>query len=250
MGEAKRRRLAGDKTLTVYHHTSTLRSNLIWMSGVIELEGRSPPVYHPRLGEIRTDALARRSMKDFAPLVWFTTQTSVPQCLVKTSILFIDKVTRKAKQMDVDSDMGNAMALHRIAIGFRVGDVSVVPWIDHLGYRTAEGAVLNETAIEAGDDPRHWYVSEQPVDVLKSSEVWSSRSIMNPKLERWDWYLKDIHNMVRMCRERKDTFIAPAWLTTDEAKMLAVAMGVPAFSGDTDPEELPPPKVFATKPLT
>src|SRR5712664_3230068 len=92
MGEAKRRRLASDGSLTVYHHTSTLRTNLIWMSGAIELEGRSPPVYHPRLGEIRTDALARRSMKDFAPLAWFTTQTSIPQCLVKN----IDFICRQS----------------------------------------------------------------------------------------------------------------------------------------------------------
>ena len=26
---------------TVYHHTSTVRTNLIWMSGVIEVEGKS-----------------------------------------------------------------------------------------------------------------------------------------------------------------------------------------------------------------
>jgi hypothetical protein len=250
MGEAKRRRLASDGALTVYHHTSTLRTNLIWMSGVIELEGRSPPVYHPHLGEIRTDALARRSMKDFAPLAWFTTQTSIPQCLVKASILFVDKVTGNAKQMNVDSDAGNAMALHRIAIGFRVRDISVVPWIDHPGYKTAEGTELNETAIEAGDDPRHWYVSDQPVDVLKSNEVWSSRSIMNPKLERWDWYVKDVHNMVRTCRVRRDTFIPPAWLTTAQAKMLAATVGVPAFSGNSDLNELPQPKISATKPQT
>src|ERR1700731_3325696 len=100
MGEAKRRRLAGSGIPSVYHHTSTLRTNLLWMSGVIELEGRSPPVFHPRLGEIRTDALARRSMTDFSPLAWFTTQTFVPQCLVKASILFLDEVTGETKRMD------------------------------------------------------------------------------------------------------------------------------------------------------
>ena len=42
MGEAKRKRLA-DRAV-VYHHTSTLRTHFIWMSGVIELEGKSPPV--------------------------------------------------------------------------------------------------------------------------------------------------------------------------------------------------------------
>jgi hypothetical protein len=42
MGEAKRKRLA-DRTV-VYLHTSTLQTHFIWMSGVIELEGKSPPV--------------------------------------------------------------------------------------------------------------------------------------------------------------------------------------------------------------
>ena len=60
MGEAKKRRLAGTGKVIVYHHTSTLRTNLIWMSGVIDLEGLSPPVLHPHTGEIGNDALARR----------------------------------------------------------------------------------------------------------------------------------------------------------------------------------------------
>jgi hypothetical protein len=39
------------------------------MSGVIELEGRSPPVVHPQLDEVRMNALARRALKDF-PLAY------------------------------------------------------------------------------------------------------------------------------------------------------------------------------------
>ena len=38
MGAAKRKRQ--NRVPTVYHHTSTLRTNLIWMSGVIEVEGK------------------------------------------------------------------------------------------------------------------------------------------------------------------------------------------------------------------
>jgi hypothetical protein len=53
---------------TVYHHTSTLRTNLIWMSGVIEVEGKSKGVLHPQIGEIRTDAKVRRALKDFLPV--------------------------------------------------------------------------------------------------------------------------------------------------------------------------------------
>ena len=46
MGAAKRKRQ--NRVPTVYHHTSTLRTNLIWMSGVIEVEGKSKGVFHPQ----------------------------------------------------------------------------------------------------------------------------------------------------------------------------------------------------------
>jgi hypothetical protein len=35
------------------------------MSGVIEVEGKSKGVFHPQLGEIRTDAKVRRALKGF-----------------------------------------------------------------------------------------------------------------------------------------------------------------------------------------
>jgi hypothetical protein len=95
MGEAKRKRLA-ERTV-IYHHTSTLRTNLIWMSGVIELEGKSPPVTHPRLGEIRTDPFARRAMKDFPALAWFTTGITVPASIVKSVMRFVNKDTRNQR---------------------------------------------------------------------------------------------------------------------------------------------------------
>jgi hypothetical protein len=230
MGEAKRRRLAGTDKVIVYHHTSTLRTNLIWMSGVIELEGLSPPVLHPHMGEIRNDALARRKLKDFPRLAWFTTQISVPEVLVQASIQFIDKTTGLAKTIDLDKDLGNALALHRVAIGFPAADISVIPWPEHAGYNTDEGRELNETAIAAGDDPRDWYVSEQPVDVLKSTEVWTSASMLKPRLQRRDAYLKDMHNMVRMCRAQK-VYIPPSWLTPEQARLLASKSPVPVISG-------------------
>lgn len=70
MGEAKRRVAAGayNKPNTVFHHTSTLRTNLIWMSGVIDIEGRSPPVVHPRLGVLQGNPFGRRAFKDFPPV--------------------------------------------------------------------------------------------------------------------------------------------------------------------------------------
>ena len=60
MGEARRRRLAGG---TIYHHTSTLRTNQLWMSGQLLPEGRMPPALHPFLGTIETDATLRRAMR-------------------------------------------------------------------------------------------------------------------------------------------------------------------------------------------
>ena len=78
-GEAKRKR--ENAVPTVYHHTSTLRTNLIWMSGVVQVEGRSEGAFHPDLGEIKTDELMRRACKEFPPVAWFTTRIKIPECL-------------------------------------------------------------------------------------------------------------------------------------------------------------------------
>jgi len=58
----------------VYHHTSTLRTNLLWMSGVIEVEGSGREPLHPQLGIIKTDVLRRRAMQDFPPVAWLTSE--------------------------------------------------------------------------------------------------------------------------------------------------------------------------------
>jgi hypothetical protein len=242
MGEAKRRKLAsarGDGV--VYHHTSTLRTNLLWMSGVIELEGRSPPVIHPHLGEVRTDALARRALKDFPPVAWFTTEIAVPKCLRQNLVCFVDKTTGSIRHENLaDREISDVIALNRVAIGFRLPEnPTITSWTDHPGYLTPEGRELNETATEAGDDPSKWYVSEVPVDLLRSIEFWSSRTVLNPRLERFDNYLKDLHNMVRTCRSRKDLYIPPTWLTAEQARALSAQIGVPAFSGDTNLADLP-----------
>jgi hypothetical protein len=245
MGEAKRRKLASaEGACVVYHHTSTLRTNLLWMSGVIELEGRSPPVVHPQLGEVRTDALARRALKDFPPVAWFTTEIAVPKCLRQNSLRFVDNTTGLVRREDfADRQISDALALNRVAIGFRLTEnPSITPWKDHPGYVTQEGRELNESAIEAGDDPTKWYISEVPVDLLNSIEFWSSRKVQNPKLERLDSYLKDLHNMVQMCRSKKGVYIPPTWLTAEQARALSAQIGVPAFSGDTELADLPAPR--------
>ncbi|PAQ03766.1 hypothetical protein LRP31_35000 (plasmid) [Mesorhizobium mediterraneum] len=225
MGEAKRRRETA--VPTVYHHTSTLRTNLIWMSGVIQVEGKSEGVFHPRLGEIKTDALARRAMKDFPPVAWFTRRIDIPNCLVASTMFGVDKKTGVKKEITLAVEQANAMAMNRLAIGFPVGDIPVIPWSEHAGYATGEGRELNETAIAAGDDPMDWYVSETPINVMKVSEFWFSPSLMKPKLRRSDGYIVDIHRMVKLCRETKGAYIPPTWMKQEQAEALARSMNVP-----------------------
>jgi hypothetical protein len=224
VGEAKRRRDAA--VPTIYHHTSTLRTNLIWMSGVIQVEGKSDGVFHPELGEINTDASVRRSMKDFPPVVWFTRRVEIPKVLIGASLFGVDKITGEKREIGGSADLVNAMALNRLALGFRISDIPVIPWHEYRGYTTGEGQELNESALEAGDDPTEWYVSEEPVDVLKVSEFWYSPSVMTPRLRRSDGYIQNIRQMVRLCRETPGAYIPPTWMKPEQAASLGRAMGV------------------------
>ncbi|WP_133258037.1 hypothetical protein, partial [Roseicella frigidaeris] len=110
MGQAKRRREEGVRV--VYHHTSTLRTNLLWMSGVIQVEGQSEGVIHPDLGEILTDATLRRPMRDFPPLVWFTRQIVVPRCLQQSTMMLRDKGTGEVRAIEAPHGAANAIALN------------------------------------------------------------------------------------------------------------------------------------------
>jgi hypothetical protein len=235
MGEAKRRRQQ-NSTLggIVYHHTSTLRTNLLWMSGVIEVEGKGREPLHPHIGVIKTDVLRRRAVQDFPPVAWFTSEIAVPNCLRNMKLYFTDEATGAVRYEDeAVGNLSDAIALNRVAIGFRLSECpSIIKWPDHPGYLTIEGRELNESARTGGDDPSTWYVSEQPIDLLQAIEFWSSRKIMNPKLQREDWYIKDLHNMVRTCRDRQGVYIAPTWLKPEQARAFASALGVPVHSGD------------------
>ena len=235
MGEAKRRRQRNAALgPVVYHHTSTLRTNLLWMAGVIEVEGRGHEPVHPHMGVIKTDVLRRRAMHDFPPVAWFTSEIAVPNCLRNTKVYFEDKTTGEVRsEHDAAGNLSDALALNRVAIGFRLSEcTSILGWPKHPGYHTAEGKELNESARVGGDDPEKWYVSEQPVDLLKAVEFWSSRKVMNPKLQRENWYLPDMHNMVRNCRERRNIYIPPTWLKSEQALAFASRIGLPAYSGD------------------
>jgi len=228
MGEAKRKRLAGTAGVTtVYHHTSILRTNLIWMSGVIEVEGKMPPAFHPQLGEIRTDARVRRSMEDFPPVAWFTSKTHVPQCLQDIEFrLVTNDDNRTLRETRVPPHLASAFSLQRLALGFPVEGSTIIPWRDYYGFSTPEGRELNRTAQAVGDNPNDWWVSETPVDVLTSTEVWVQRQLRSPRLENYPPYLADVHKMVRLCRDRKDAYIPPAWVPEAKIRELAARTGI------------------------
>jgi len=224
MGEAKQRRAA--QANMVWHHTSILRTNLIWMSGVIDLEGRSKGVLHPAFGEIYTDAGFRRPMQDFPALAWFTSDINVPKCLQHFDLYTTDHDTGESKKMDLGPDAAAALVMNRMALGFRTSDIPVVPWPSHRGYDTGEGRELNESARDVGDDPDLWWVSETPVDVLKSSDIRGSKSIMGLKMERLDGYLAEVHGMVRLCRAIPGTVIPPTWTGSAAHKALIKSGGM------------------------
>lgn len=224
MGEAKRRREKAK--MMVYHHTSTLRTNLLWMSGEIKPEGQMPPVLHPQLGIVETDARFRRPMKDFPPVAWFTTRLEIPHCLIQMDLIF-RKDNGQKHTVNVATDVSNAIALNRVALGFMISNIPVVPWPAHPGFDTAEGKDLNDTARECGDNPLDWYVSEQPVDLMKMNETWVSRSVLKPKLERMDWYLADVKKMVAKCRETPGVYIPPSWMKQEHAEEMSRRAGIP-----------------------
>ena len=183
------------------------------MSGVIQVEGKSDGVIHPELGELITDAALRRTMKDFPPVVWLTTQINIPNCLRNVSIAMVDNKTGEIdNQHAAGHDIANGLALNRVALGFKIAEISSIPWPEHYGYRTDEGKELNESAREVGDNPDDWHVSEKPVDVLKINEFWASKAVFNPKLKRFDSYIQDIHKMVALAKER-GAYIPPSWMS-------------------------------------
>ena len=224
MGEAKRRRASA--VATIYHHTSTLRTNLIWMSGMIDLEANKKSVLHPQLGEIGTDALMRRSMREFPPVAWFTRRIEIPNVLIVSVLYFEDKKTGEVRRIEVGTEIAHGMSLNRVALGFPLADIDVTPWPEYRGYLTPEGQELNETARAAGDDPNDWYISETPVDVMKASEFWAARSILQPKLQRSEKYVADIKRMVTRCRERTGVYIPPTWLQPEQAAEMGRRLGL------------------------
>lgn len=230
MGEAKRKKARPVEV--VYHHTSTLRTNLIWMSGVIALEGQSKGAVHPQLGEIQTDLTARRACKDFPPVAWFSASTVIPRCLMDMEMIFQKKDGSGTVDIDHGVDrrvLANGIALNRMAIGFPVSAGPIVPWREYYGYETEEGMELNASAREVGDDPDMWFVSEEPVDMMAATEIHISRSKSKPRLEPLPSYLNDVKAMVQRCRETEGVYIPPSWLSPEQANRLVGRLGVPVL---------------------
>lgn len=229
MGEAKRR--TGNGRIA-YHHTSTLRTNLIWMSGVIEVEGQGQMPIHPQLGPITTSPFLRRNLKDFPALAWFTTRRDVPRCLLNTRFILSNVDTGEhIVDQEIGSQISNALALNRVALGFQIFEVPLVHWPKHAGYRTPEGRALNLSATDAGDNLDDWYVSETPVDLMKISEFWRATKISDTTLQRWDAYIADIRRMVTLCRSG-GVYIPPSWITGKQAAALSKSIAVPVRWAD------------------
>jgi hypothetical protein len=187
------------------------------MSGIIDVEGRSEGIEHPLLGEVKCDVTQRRACIDFPPLTWFTDSTRIPGCLLSMDMLYQPKdggpLCSAADHFGGDKRMmSNAMALHRVALGFQLAGSTIVAWKDHPGYSTGEGRDLNETARDAGDDPDRWYVSNTPVDLMTATEIWTAGSMFEPRLERSRGYLASVKEMVQLCRDAPGMEIAPTWL--------------------------------------
>jgi hypothetical protein len=203
------------------------------MSGVIQLEGHSDGlVIHPQIGEIKTDANLRRDFKDFPRLAWFTRRLEVLKVLIKAKMMgqrpdgTIIDLGRMVDLGKYASQLGNVLALNRLALGFPTDSIPVIPWPQHLGYKTDEGRELNRTARDAGDNPNDWWVSEVPVDLLSATEVWISRSVLDPTLKRFDAYLPEIKRMVSLCREDKAAYIPPSWLSVEDQRRLGECLGL------------------------
>jgi hypothetical protein len=198
------------------------------MSGVIQLEGHGGDVLHPQIGRVKTDVKVRRECKDFPPLVWFTRRTEIPNVLLNVELFVEDKLGRRLS-VEETREIANGIAMHRVALGFPISDIPVVPWPEYPGHNTPEGQALNESAREVGDNPNEWYVSETPVDIMKVSEFWNSLSISKPKMERRNSYVADIKRMVTLCREKKGVYIPPTWMKPEHAHMLAKRHNVPVI---------------------
>lgn len=226
MGEAKRRKTA--KPTTAYHHTSILRDNFIWMSGVIEVEGKGERPVHPIIGDIEHSAPFRREMQDFPPVAWFTTELTTPKCLRVAKFGGVHKETGKfIEYPENDEELVEAFVLDRFVLGFDIKSAELTPWPEYYGYNTAEGNSLNESARSYGDNPDNWYISEKPVNLDHLTSAWLPRDGEKHIFKRNDDFLKSIREIVAICRSIPNVYIPPTWASPDQIKNFSEKLKVP-----------------------
>jgi hypothetical protein len=222
MGEAKRRKASG--RMLVYHHTSTLCTNLIWMSGAIEIEGQQEPPLHPQLGIIQTGLSFRRACNDFPPVVWFTTEISVPKCLVQSSLFLKNEDTRETLEIPISKALSNGIALHRIALGFPATEIPIKPWPRYYGYATPEGQA-HQTARASGDEPDRWYLSEERVSLQHMTEIRIAKSMQDLKMQRNDEYLYEIKKLLAALKDER-AYVPPTWLSPKDIEVVAARLNL------------------------
>jgi hypothetical protein len=112
-----------------------------------------------------------------------------------------------------------------MALGFRVEEIPVIAWPEHYGYATPEGALLNETARDCGDDPDRWFVAEERINIDKMCEVRVAKSRQDLKMIRRDDYLAKLKPMLAQLKMEK-AYVPPAWLSLKDAEALAASLGL------------------------
>jgi hypothetical protein len=188
--------------------------------GAIEIEGQQEAPLHPQLGIIYTGLRFRRPCKDFAPVAWFTTEISVPKCLVQSSLFLKKEDSSETLEIPMSKVLSNGIALHRIALGFPASEIPVKPWPHYYGYATPEGQALNETARASGDEPDHWYVSEERVGLRHMSEIRIAKSMQDLKMKRNDEYLCQIKKLLAALKDER-VCVPPAWLSRKDVEVVA-----------------------------
>jgi len=223
LGEAKRG--AERERRMIWHHTSILRTNHLWMSGFILREGENPPVIHPHIGNLHSDAGFRRPMKDFPALVWLTRSIEVPGCLLSGTILMTSP-DGEVYRHELTKNESAALSLRRLALGFDPYDVGAIAWRDYYGYDTPEGQELNETARQVGDDPDLWFVAENRMDIAMCQSVRIAKTDTNLKMIKSDRYLAEVKRMVQLCRSTPGLYIPPSWISQEMAQKAAQSQGL------------------------
>jgi len=223
-GEKQRQEMAAHGP-TIYHYTSALYTNQIWMAGYLMLPGLRDVTYHPIFGDIpAVDCSAFGHL----PLIWFTTNRNIPRCL-RSYMLMRPNDGSPALSVRAPALVVDAFCYMRIALGFHAKEIGAVPWPEHPSYDTDEGRGFAETAREVGDNPDEWYVAERPVDILKATTARLPKKVMGTELIPNDGYLREVKAMVAFSQEFPGKlYIPPSLMPRELAEQLTARLGLPS----------------------